>query len=175
NNSWHYGEAWRQPVIKCIRRAWREVLFQQQLEHVREGLEKPGGPNAIRAYAVLDKRADPTLCIDCVRHHEQNYPQQNCDLQQRGDNKEPVHKVVASTAEAMFPVRLVECWMDQDEFAPDLVVGEHSDVQPGLRSLVRLIPRRSALSGATLQCPRCARRDRRFCLNSTRRTAGLFR
>jgi len=74
-------EARRQPVVKSIRSVWREIFFQQQLEHVGDGLEETGGPYAIRPNAILNKRANPALCVHCVRHHEQDHPQQNCDLQ----------------------------------------------------------------------------------------------
>src|SRR4029077_7738574 len=83
--------------------------------------------------------------------------------------------VVNFTSEAPVLVRLVESSMRRDELVPGLTGAEHRDVQPGLRSLVRLLLRRWDASAATLQFPACARRDRRFCLDSTRRIAGLFR
>ena len=71
--------------------------------------------------------------------------------------------VVSSTDEAPGVVRLVASSTHQDELAPDLTVVEHRDVQPGPRSLVRLLLRRWDASAAVLPFPESARRDRRFC------------
>src|SRR5258707_8294114 len=83
--------------------------------------------------------------------------------------------VVSSTDEAPRVVRLVESSTHRDELAPDLTVAEHRDVQPGPRSLVRLLLRRWDESAAVLPLSESARRDRRFCLDLTRRILGLFR
>src|SRR6478752_1394899 len=83
--------------------------------------------------------------------------------------------VVKFTAEAPFLVRPVELSMHRDELARDPTRAEHRDVQPEPRWLVRLLLRRRDVSAATLQFPKCARRGRRFCLDSTRRIVGLFR
>src|SRR5438045_3068257 len=83
--------------------------------------------------------------------------------------------VVSFTAEAPLPVRLVESSIHRGELARDPTRGEHCDVQPGPRWLVQLRFRRWDVSAATLRFRERARRDRRFCLDSTRRVAGLFR
>src|SRR3954470_14373623 len=83
--------------------------------------------------------------------------------------------VVSFTAEAPLLVRLVELSMHWDELARDPTRAEHRGVQPGPPWLVRLLLRRWDASVATLQFPGRARRDRRFCLDSTRRIAELFR
>src|SRR5882724_3624543 len=82
--------------------------------------------------------------------------------------------VVSSIDEAPRVVRLVESSTHRDELAADLTVAEHRDVQPGPRSLVRLLLRRWDASAAVLPFPESARRDRRFCLGSNRRIAGPF-
>src|SRR5882724_5069356 len=83
--------------------------------------------------------------------------------------------VVSFTDEAPRVVRLVESSTHRDELAPDPTVAEHRDVQPGPRSLVRLLLRRRDASAAVLPFSESARRDPRFCLDSTRRIVGLFR
>ncbi len=71
--------------------------------------------------------------------------------------------VVNFADEASLVIRLVESSTHRDELAPDLAVAEHRDVQPGRRSLVRLLLRRWDASAAVLPFPESARRDRRFC------------
>src|SRR5215211_4774248 len=83
--------------------------------------------------------------------------------------------VVNFTASAPLLVRLVGSSMHRDELARDPSRAEHCDVQPVLRWLVRLLLRRWDASAATLEFPERARRDRRFCLDSTRRIVELFR
>jgi len=55
--------------------SWREIFLQQQLEHVRDGLEQTGWSHAIRSQAVLDKRAHSSLGIHRVGNHRQNHNQ----------------------------------------------------------------------------------------------------
>src|SRR5580765_4563205 len=81
--------------------------------------------------------------------------------------------VVSSTGQAPGVVRLPESSTHRDELALDLTGAERRDVQLGLRSLVRLLLRRWDASAAILLFPESARRDRRFCLDSTRRIVGL--
>src|SRR4029077_7361293 len=83
--------------------------------------------------------------------------------------------VVSFTDQVSLVVRLLDSSTHRHELRRDLSLIEHYGVQPGPRWLVRLLLRRRNASAATLQCPECARRDRRFCLDSTRRIVGLFR
>src|SRR4029077_19743531 len=83
--------------------------------------------------------------------------------------------VVSSTAEVSLLVRLLDSSTHRHDLWRDLSLNEHYGVQPGPRWLVRLLLRRRDASAAILQCPECARRDRRFCLDSIRRIVGLFR
>src|SRR5207302_11396753 len=91
DNGRRHCQARRQPIIKRVGGARRKIFFQQQLEHVRNGLEKTGGPNAVRTQPILNKRADPPLGVNGVRNHEQDHPEKNRDLQQRRDDEKPIH------------------------------------------------------------------------------------
>src|SRR3954452_2432092 len=83
--------------------------------------------------------------------------------------------VLNFTAWAPLLVRLVGSSMHRDERSLDPPRGEHCDVQPGPRWLVRLLLRRWDVSEAILPFRERARRDRQFCLDSTRQIAELFR
>src|SRR6188474_1147342 len=82
--------------------------------------------------------------------------------------------VVSSTPEALRAVRLFDSLTNRVELVRGPTVSEHCDVQPEFRSLVRWLLRRWDASATVLPSPESARRDLRFCSDSTRRIAGLF-
>ncbi len=69
-----------------------EIFFQQQLEHICDGLEQTGWAHAIRSQPILNKRADATLSVNRIRNHRQNYEKQNAkDFQKRREDEERIH------------------------------------------------------------------------------------
>src|SRR5208283_1878726 len=85
HHRWRHRTGRRQPIIEFVDVSRCEVLLQQQLHRVRDGLNEPEKgdiltepekghrySHAVRTEPVLDHCADFALCINGVRNHRQN-------------------------------------------------------------------------------------------------------
>jgi hypothetical protein len=63
---------------------WSEVFLQQKLGGVGDRLKQPRRTDPIGSEAVLDQRADSTLCIDGVIHDAEHDGEKRDDFGQGG-------------------------------------------------------------------------------------------